>query len=87
MGDVKLYLVEGEMMIAHDRLPTWQKFRVVVRAIKPEHAIEYAYSVLGSRHKVKRKHIRIEKVSEITPDIVKDRSFKMLEALTKVVIQ
>ncbi len=73
MGEVKIYRVEGYMLISHDRLPTWQKFRKEVRAVNPQHAIEYVYSVLGSNHKLRRKHIRIEKVEEISLEEATDR--------------
>ena len=62
MVNVKIYRVEGQMLISHDRFPRIQKFVKDVRAVKPEDAIEIVYSELGSRHKVKRKHIKIFKV-------------------------
>ena len=59
--EVKTFRIEGKFRMG-DRL---QKFCKEIKAIKKEHAIEYIYSVLGSRHKVKRYHIKIEKVEEV----------------------
>jgi len=73
VSEVKIYRVEGYMLISHDSLPTWQKFVKEVRALKPEHAVEYVYSVLGSNHKLRRKHIRIVSVKEIKPEEAQDR--------------
>lgn len=41
------------------------RFKKVVRALKPEHAIELVYSLIGSAHRVKRTNIRIEEVVEL----------------------
>ncbi len=71
-GEVKIYRVEGLMLISHDRNPTWQVFRKEVLALKPEHALEKIYSELGSRHKLRRKHIRITSVKEIKPEEATD---------------
>lgn len=38
-----------------------------IRALKPEDAAEKVYAELGSRHRVKRYHIRISKIEEIKP--------------------
>lgn len=66
MSEVKIYRVTGKMRIGD----TWQKFTMEIRALKKEHALEKVYSDLGSRHKLKRVHIHIEKVEEISPDEV-----------------
>jgi len=66
VSEVKIYRVTGKMRIGD----TWQKFTMEIRALKKEHALEKVYSDLGSRHKLKRVHIRIEKVEEISPDEV-----------------
>ncbi len=80
---VKIFRVEGKMLISHDRLPTWQKFSIEVRALKPEDAVEKVLSELGSRHKLKRKHVRIDKVEEISIDEVKTRQILALSRLTR----
>ena len=75
-GEVKIYRVEGRMRIGD----AWQRFTLEYRALKPEHAIERAYAELGSRHKLKRPHIKIEKVYEIPPEeVTKPYMIKLLE--------
>ncbi len=49
-----------------------QPFSVEVVAIKPEDALEKIYSNFGSRFKVKRTQIKIEKIEEISPEEAKD---------------
>ncbi|MEB3780500.1 MAG: 50S ribosomal protein L18a [Desulfurococcales archaeon] len=83
MSEVKIYRISGVMMISHDKFPEWRKFSVYVRALKPEHAIEKVYSDLGSRHKLKRYHIKIEKVEEVPLDEVEDLTIIRLSELTK----
>ena len=70
------------MLISHDRLPTWQKFVKEVRALNEKQAIEYVYSVLGSNHKVRRKHIRITSVKEISLEEATDRKVVELARIT-----
>ena len=82
-SDVKIYYVEGKMLISHDRMPTWQKFGILVRAIKPEHAIEKVLSDLGSRHKLKRRHIKIESIREVKLEEVKDSYIITLSKLER----
>ena len=54
-----------------------------MRALKPEHALEKVYSDLGSRHKLKRYHIKIEKIEEIGLEEVEDLRILRLAELTK----
>jgi len=77
-SEVKVFLVEGRMLIRHDRMPEWWKFRKYVRALKPEHAVEKILSELGSNHKVKRYHVKIERVVEVSPEEVEDRYIQSL---------
>lgn len=44
-----------------------------VRALRVEHALEKVYSELGSRHKLKRSHIKIDNVREVSPDELENR--------------
>lgn len=83
MGDVKFYLVEGRMLIRPHKMPLWQKFRKYVRAVKPEHAVEKVYAELGSNHKIKRYHIVIERVVEVSPEEVPDRNLVALASLER----
>ncbi|NAZ26841.1 MAG: 50S ribosomal protein L18a [Thermogladius sp.] len=68
MSEVKIFKVTGRMLVSHDRYPTWQKFTKEVRALTKEQALEKVYSILGSNHKLRRKHIVVEEVKEISPE-------------------
>lgn len=81
MVGVKIYRVRGEMLLSHDRIPAWRKFAVEVRALKPEHAVEKVLSELGSRHKLRRKHIRITAVEEISLEEATSRYVRLLAQL------
>ncbi|MEM0217148.1 MAG: 50S ribosomal protein L18Ae [Candidatus Nezhaarchaeales archaeon] len=59
--DVKTFELRGRMRIKN----RWTKFTMTVKALKPEHASEKVYSLLGSRHKLKRFDIKIEEVKEL----------------------
>ncbi len=87
MSEVRVYRVSGEMMLSHDKFPEWRKFTVYVRAVKPEHAVEKVYSDLGSRHKLKRYHIKIREVKEVPLEEVDDLSIHRLAQLTRWVKQ
>ncbi len=84
-SEVKIYRVIGEMLISHDRLPTWQKFVLELRALNEKHALEKAYSLLGSRHKLKRYHIKIEKIEVISPEEVSRPYITKLLKLERIV--
>ncbi len=85
MGEVRVYLVEGEMLLAHDRIPEWRRFRVYIRALKPEHALERVYSELGSRHKLRRSHIKVSSVREVPLEEVEDLRVLKLTKLERIV--
>lgn len=73
---MKVFKVSGEI-----RKPNWQtSFEKEVTAIKPEHAVEKVYMELGSKHRVKRFHIKINKVEEISPNEVEDPLIRKLLA-------
>ncbi len=67
-GMASIYRVSGEAKMGD----FYQKFSIDVVAENEEKAREYAYSLLGSRHKIKRYHIRIKDVREIPPEEAKD---------------
>lgn len=68
MSEVKVFRVTGE--IRKPNLKT--RFRKEVIAVKPEHAVEKVYTELGSKHRVKRFHIKISNVEEISPQEIED---------------
>lgn len=84
-GEVKVFRVRGKMLISHDRFPEWRKFEILVRALKEEHAIEKVYSDLGSRHKLRRKHIKIESIDEVPVEEIEDLYIVKLSRLEKFV--
>ena len=73
---MKVFRVMGEI-----RKPNWKTpFEKEVVALKPEHAIEKVYTELGSKHRVKRFHIKIDKVEEIALNEVEDPLIRKLLA-------
>ena len=65
---MKVFRVMGEIQKTNLKTP----FRKEVIAVKPEHAVEKVYTELGSRHRVKRFHIKISKVEEVAPQDIED---------------
>jgi large subunit ribosomal protein LX len=61
---MKAYKVAGTFLMK-DR---WQKFTKEVAAENPAQAKESILSDLGSKHRVTRKFVKVEKIEEITPD-------------------
>jgi len=61
MSKVKVFQVIGRITKPNFRT----SFRKEVRALKPEDAVEEVYKTIGSKHKVKRFHIKIESVEEV----------------------
>jgi large subunit ribosomal protein LX len=45
-------------------------------AAKSEHAVEKVYTELGSKHRVKRFHIKITSVEEVPPEQIEDPLLK-----------
>jgi large subunit ribosomal protein LX len=43
-------------------------FSKELKALKPEDAVEEVYKTLGSKHKVKRFYIKVEKVEEVSSE-------------------
>ena len=71
---MKAFKVTGE--INKPRLAT--SFVKEVLADKSEHAVEKVYSELGSRHRVKRCHIKISNVQEISADQIENPVLKKI---------
>ena len=61
MIKVKVFRVIGEIQKPNLKTP----FRKEVVAVKREHAVEKVYAELGSKHRVKRFHIKITTVEEV----------------------
>ena len=71
---MKVFRVTGE--IKKPNLKTTFKKEII--AVKAEHAVEKVYTELGSRHRVKRFHIKITSVEEVPPDQIEDPTLKKL---------
>jgi len=74
MTKLKVFRVTGE--IRKPNLKT--AFRKEVVAVKPEHAVEKVYAELGSKHRVKRFHIKIVSVEEVPSQEIEDPLIKKL---------
>ena len=55
-----------------------QKFTKEILTQNRQKAEEYVYSIMGSKHHVKRKEIKIESIEQIQPDQVTDTIIKQL---------
>lgn len=71
---MKVFRVTGE--VQKPNLKT--SFKKEVIALKPEHAVEKVYTELGSRHRVKRFHIRITSVEEVPAEEIENPLLKKL---------
>jgi len=69
---LKVFRVTGE--IQKPNLKT--SFRKEIVAAKPEHAVEKVYTEIGSKHRVKRFHIKIISVEEVPPDKIENLILK-----------
>ncbi len=71
---MKAFRVTGEINKPELRTP----FSKEVLADKSEHAIEKVYAEIGSRHRVKRHHIKITDVKEIPADEIENPILKKM---------
>lgn len=71
---MKVFRVTGEIL--KPNLKTAFKKEIV--AEKPEHAVEKVYAEIGSKHRVKRCHIRISSTEEVPPDQIENPLLKKL---------
>jgi len=70
MSEVKTYRITGWI-----NKPNFEnRFRKELRSIKPEDAIEELYKIFGSKHRVKRFQIKIEKVEEVPAEELNERT-------------
>jgi len=71
---LKVFKVTGEIL--KPNLKT--SFRKEILAEKSEHAVEKVYAELGSKHRVKRHHIKITSVEEVPPEQIEDPLLKKM---------
>ena len=74
MSEVKIFRVIGRITKPNFKTD----FEKEVRALKPDQAMEKVYMELGSKHRVKRFHIKILKVEEIKPEEAEDPIIRKL---------
>ncbi|TRO52118.1 50S ribosomal protein L18a [Candidatus Bathyarchaeota archaeon] len=74
MNKMKVFRVTGE--INKPKLKTSFAKEVVVD--KPEHAIEKVYAEIGSKHRVKRFHIKIMSVEEVPIEDIENPILKKI---------
>jgi large subunit ribosomal protein LX len=74
MSEMKVFRVTGE--ISKPNLMT--SFAKEVVAAKPEHAVEKVYAEIGSKHRVKRFHIKISGVEEVSPEEIENPILKKM---------
>jgi large subunit ribosomal protein LX len=74
MKRLKVFKVTGEILKPNLKTP----FGKEIVAEKPEHAVEKVYAELGSKHRVKRHHIKITSVEEVSPDQIENPLLKKL---------
>ncbi len=75
---MKAFEVKGQLMTSHRN---WKPFSLEVASADENAAIEKTMALMGSRHGVKRKFIKIEGVKGLKPEEISDQAVKhLLEA-------
>jgi len=70
MSEVKTYRIIGRI----NKPNLKSRFQKEMRAVKPEDAIEELYKIFGSKHRVKRFQIKIERVEEVPEEEIEERT-------------
>ena len=71
---MKVFKVTGKISKPNLNTP----FVKEVIADKPEHAVERAFAEIGSKHRVKRFHMKIGSVEEIKPEDIENPILKKM---------
>ena len=70
MSEVKIYRIIGRI-----NKPNFEnRFRKELRAVKPDDAVEELYKIIGSKHRVKRFQIKIERIEEVPAEELEEQS-------------
>ncbi len=77
---MKAFEVNGQFMIS---LRRWQPFAIEVAAPDEKAAIEKTMALMGSRHKLKRRAIKIDGVKSLKKEEVTDHVVKHLLEVAK----
>lgn len=73
---MKVFRVTGEIRKPNLKTP----FVKEMLATKAKHAVEKVYAEIGSKHRVKRHHIKILSVEEVAPAEIKNPVLKKIVA-------
>ncbi len=71
---MKAYRIEGKFLMKD----VWQPFRKEIIGENEEDAKERILSIIGSRHKVKRRMIKIDNIVELKEEEVQDPLVKYI---------
>jgi large subunit ribosomal protein LX len=71
---MKVFRVTGEICKPNLKTP----FVKEVIADKSEHAVEKVYAEIGSKHRVKRHHMTVNKVEEVPPEEIANPILKKM---------
>ncbi len=75
---MKAFEIKGQFIMSHRR---WQSFTIEVASADEKAALEKAMALMGSRHGIKRKFIKIDNVKSLKNEEVSDHAVKhLLEA-------
>ena len=74
---VKIFRVEGIVAKKNRTIP----FSKEIRALKSEDAIEKVYADFGGQHRVKRVHVKITSVNEISLENIRDNTIRELSEI------
>jgi ribosomal protein L20A (L18A) len=72
---MKAYEVSGQFMISHRK---WQPFTIEVAAADESGAREKTLALMGSRHGLKRRSVRIDDVKSLKAEEISDHVVKHL---------
>jgi len=70
MSEVKTYRIIGRI----NKPNLKSRFQKEMRAVRPEDAIEELYKIFGSKHRVKRFQIKIERVEEVSEEEIEEKT-------------
>ena len=76
MNRMKVFRVTGKIKKPNLATP----FAKEVLAYKSEHAVEKVYAEIGSKHRVKRHHLEILNVEEVSPESIENPILKKIVA-------
>lgn len=74
---MKAFRVKGKFIMGKSIMSkNWQRFSKEVASLNKEEAKERVYSDLGSKHRVKRRNIKVEEIEEIAEDEITNSRVK-----------